>query len=76
MIVKSIITLTIILLSKRVSLCSLHGQTSANRTKTWAEFSSKTTNLKLKTRPKQLLGFLPLDILLHALSQYAQFHYT
>ncbi len=45
MIVKSIITLKIMLLSKRVSLGSLHGQTSANGTKTWAEFSIKTTDL-------------------------------
>ncbi len=54
------------------------GQTSANRTKhrlyLYTRSGSlqlhcleiKLTNLKLKTEPKQLLGFLPLDISLLA----------
>jgi len=58
-----------------------HGQTLANRTKPGASFQLYNVlhvyamqlwyyetilpNLKLKTRPKQLLGSLPLDIALH-----------
>jgi hypothetical protein len=57
-----------------------HGQTSANRTKPGPSFQlqkllcvcamqlscfeTKLPNLMLKTRPKQLLGSLPLDIAL------------
>jgi hypothetical protein len=60
-----------------------HGQTSANRTKPGPSFQllkwlcvramqlscfeTKLPNLMLKTRPKQLLGSLPLDIALPAL---------
>jgi hypothetical protein len=29
-------------------------------------FETKLANLKLKTRPKQLLGYLPIDIVLPA----------
>ena len=44
-----------------------HGQTSANRTKPGPSFQLyqvKLPNLKLKTQPKQLRGFLPLVIAL------------
>jgi hypothetical protein len=64
---------------------NFQGQTSAKQDKTWAEFSilelaicmlcnfgviSELPNLKLKTRPKQLLGFLLLVIALPAYSPY------
>jgi len=60
------------------------GQTYADRMKPWAEFSTLEEaachsmhllhsmaiwpNLELKTQPKQLLGYLPLDIALIGLA--------